>query len=109
MFKSINFKQDIYNKLIFLYVLLDFLVTYLGINYFGCLTEANPLLSWLFELPFAQALFIRIIFASTIYFMYRFIQNNTVSTYKKMVVFAILLESFVMILHIRWLILYLAV
>ncbi len=104
----LNCKNDIFNKLIFTYIILDFLLTYLGINYIGYIQEGNPIMVWLFELPFAIAFIIRLIIGAIIYLMYRFIQNNAEKAYKKIVAFALIAENFVLLLHLRWIILYLS-
>jgi uncharacterized membrane protein len=40
-------------------LLLDYLLTYIGVQ-FGVITEGNPLMAWLFNMPIIQGLFIRI-------------------------------------------------
>lgn len=104
----LNYKNDMFNKLIFTYIILDFLLTYLGINYIGCIQEGNPIMVWLFELPFVIAFIIRIIIGTIIYLMYKFIQKNAEKAYKKIVAFALIAENLVLFIHLRWLILYLS-
>lgn len=107
MLKITNCKNNMFNKIIFTYIIIDFLLTYLGVNYIGCIEEANYIMVCQFELSFAIALIIRIIVGTTIYFMYKFIQENAESYYNKIVAFALILENYILLLHIRWLILYL--
>jgi hypothetical protein len=99
-------KNDIYNKIIFFYIMLDFLLSYFGINYIGCIEEANPAMTWLFELPFILALNTRIIIGTIIYELLRFIQVNTEITYKCMLIFALGVENYIIFLHATWLTLY---
>lgn len=106
--KMLNYKNDMFNKLIFTYIILDFLLTYMGINYIGCIQEGNPIMVWLFELPFVVAFIIRIIIGTIIYLMYKFIQKSAEKAYKKIVAFALIAENLVLFLHLRWLILYLS-
>lgn len=106
MIKILNYKNDIYNKLIFAYIIIDFILTYFGINYIGCIEEVNSAMAWQFDLAFAPAFISRIIIGAIIYSMYKFIQNNAEGYYKKIVVFALLIENYALILHVRWLILY---
>lgn len=51
--------------ILFTLFLTDFILTYLGISA-GAIEEANPLLVWLFELPFIAGLTIRIIMGAII-------------------------------------------
>jgi len=108
MIKILNYKNDIYNKLIFVYIMIDFILTYFGINYIGCIEEANFVMAWQFDLDFVPAFISRIIIGAAIYLMYKFIQNNNEGYYKKIVIFALLLENYALILHFKWMILYLS-
>lgn len=94
--------------MIFICIILDFLLTYLGINYIGCIEEANPIMVWLFALPFATAFIIRIIIGIIIYFIYKFIQENAEITYKKIIIFALAVENYTILLHVKWILLYLS-
>jgi hypothetical protein len=86
--------------------MLDFLLSYFGINYIGCIEEANPAMTCLFELPFILALNTRIIIGTIIYELLRFIQVNTEITYKCMLIFALGVENYIIFLHATWLTLY---
>jgi hypothetical protein len=103
MVHTLTSKQDTYNRILFFYIMVDFLITYLGVSY-GCIEEANPFMKWLFKLPFIWAAVIRLSIGAAIYYIYRFIQKNADISYRRAILFALTVENYVLLLHLRWMV-----
>jgi hypothetical protein len=92
------------NCYLLIFIMTDYAFTYLGINYLGVITEANPLLVSLFTLPFGVSFFIRLIHASLIVTISIFLYVKKYRHYDKFIAFALGLNIFVTFLHMRWVI-----
>lgn len=44
--------KSVRNSINSLFILLDFLLTFIGIHIYGIITEGNPYMVWIFEIPF---------------------------------------------------------
>lgn len=99
-------KYNKYIKYLFSLMILDFLFTYMGVNVFNFIEEANPLLAWIFNLPFFYAFIIRLSICFIISKLLKYIYKNNIAIYKKVIFFALSLNLFVMTLHIMWFTLY---
>lgn len=84
-------------------LIIDYVVTYMGIHYYQFIREANELFVWLFNLPFAQGFILRLIAALAVTALYQYIYMEGHKHYTKIITFALLVNVVVMVLHIRWL------
>ncbi|WFD09031.1 DUF5658 family protein [Tepidibacter hydrothermalis] len=57
-------------------MLLDYSITYYGINSLGIITEANPLMVGLVNLPFYKGFAIRIVISSIPVFLLKWAENK---------------------------------
>lgn len=102
-------KRKKYSKLhfyLFILMMLDFIFTYIGINKLNIIKEGNPILIWLFELPFLQALIIRLLYCFFILILCIFICENQYKHYDKFITLALGVNVIVLLLHLRWAIVY---
>lgn len=101
---------DIYYKkvLIFIgFVLLDYILTYIGINKLFFIEEGNPLMVWLFNIPFISGLSIRFLI-SIILAILIFIPIKMGYKYSKQFIkLTIFIQVLVFIAHLRWITIYL--
>lgn len=96
-------KSNKLNILVFTFIMLDFLLTYFGINNIGCIAEANPIMVCLFELPFIYSFLVRMVLGLFMYFLLKIIQEKGHKYYKKVITFALIANSIIMVSHIHWL------
>lgn len=99
--KSYN-KRNL-NGYLFLMLMVDYVVTYLGIHHYEFIREANALFVWLFNLPFAQGFLVRVVGALFVTGLYQYIYMEGNKHYKKVITFALSVNIVIMFLHIRWL------
>lgn len=88
------------------FMLLDFLITYFGINTLNFITEANELLAPLFEIPFMFSLSIRLVHMLLIYTMLEYIGDKKFDLYNKILNFGLIINVGILFLHIRWILIY---
>ena len=81
-----NTSYSLSHIVLFLLMMMDFIFTYIGVNNLNVIVEANPILIWLFKLPFLVSFTIRAIYSYII---------------------CIGVNVFVLILHLKWLLAYL--
>lgn len=90
--------------LLSLLIILDFILTYTGINTYGVIEEANIFLIWLFDLPFAAGLTVRVFMTAVIMIPFCLLYKLNYSIYKKTLTAAYVINLIVMVLHARWII-----
>lgn len=93
--------------ILFTMIMLDYFLTYVGINILGCIGEGNQLLVGLFEMSFINSLVIRLVQASIIVLLSRVIYKYGNKYFNGYIAFGIGVNTVVMILHIIWMTLYL--
>lgn len=94
-----------YNKkVLYLFILMmcDYIITYLGINTFGVIEEANPILVWLFEAPLLFGLAFRMFYAGFMAFLCVFIFEQGYQHYNAFINLALFINSVVVFMHMRW-------
>jgi uncharacterized membrane protein YhdT len=82
-------------------MLLDYILTYTGI-YTGIITEANPLMVWLFSYPFAKGIMLRIITIVPVLIPFYILKSKGYRSYTKFINAACIIYSLVFILHLNW-------
>lgn len=92
---------------LFTFIIFDFFFTYIGIQ-MGYITEGNPLMVWLFELPFVPSFLIRILYGLIVMFLSNFLFDLSYSYHYFFIRFALAVNIFVTFLHFRWIYLLLA-
>lgn len=85
---------------IFALLITDYLITYLGIH-LGAITEANPLIRWLFTLPFEKGLPIRaamsLIVIAPLWYLKKHYKH-----YRRVISFILAVYAVVMGMHVLW-------
>lgn len=87
-------------------MLMDFVFTYIGINYLQFIIEANPVLVSLFEMPVVISLLIRLVYMGCIYIILKYISTRRFKLYDGILNFALILNSIVLIMHVNWILRY---
>src|SRR5690554_909764 len=59
--------------ILFLLMMMDYVITYIGIKGLMFIEEANPFMVWLFDIPFGYGLIIRLVYVSLIAFLCMYI------------------------------------
>jgi len=93
--------------ILFTMIMLDYFLTYIGINMLGCIGESNQLLVKMFEMSFMKSLIIRLIQASVIVLLSWIIYKYGNKYFNDYMTFGIGINTVVMILHIIWITIYL--
>ena len=88
--------------ILFFITMIDFALTYYGVS-IGIITEANPLLVWLFNLPLFWSTVMRIVIVMAtpflpLYYLYR---KKSIA-YKWALRGAYILNAFIICLHVQW-------
>lgn len=81
----------------------DYGLTYAGIAN-GAITEANPLMAWLFELPLSQGLPIRGAMSIMALLPFFILMKRDKAAYGRAILIASALYVPVILLHLQWLI-----
>lgn len=95
-------------KGLFVLILTDFVLTYMGVSS-GIIEEANPLMVWMFELPFVPSLLLRILMGFIfLYIPYRLIKTGKVRPALVKAFYGIAYAANIGILcvHLYWIITY---
>ena len=93
-----------YNIVLYILMTIDFLYTYIGIRYIGVITEANPIMVWLFELDFLPALAVRILIMTVLVGLVCYIREIEHKWYSKLMGIVLIGNIFAIFLHLNWLI-----
>lgn len=83
-------------------MLIDYIFTYIGINYLQFIIEANPVLVELFEMPVVISLLIRLAHMGCIYIILKYISTRRFKLYDGILNFALIINSVVLIMHMNW-------
>lgn len=97
-------KKELDKKRIVLMFLMlaDFISTYIGINVLNYITEGNPLLVELFELPFLMSLIFRLLHMWFLYKCLEYIKSQKHPSYNKIITLALIINVILVFLHLRW-------
>lgn len=98
-------EEEAYSKkVVYLFILMmsDFVITYLGINVIGVIEEANPILVWLFEIPFIYGALIRLFYSAFIAWLCMFIFDSRYKYYNAFINTALTINAVVVVIHARW-------
>ncbi len=103
-------KLTINKALILIYTLMigDYLITYLGVNILGIITEANPILINLMNISFYKALIIRLITCLIPIFFLKLIQHKykKIDRYQKIIISLLYIQIIPYTLHLLWISIY---
>ncbi len=94
-FKRIFDSSDFILLLVFLAMIIDYVLSYWGINILFCIKESNPLMVSFMELPFYQGIIMRILISLTILLIIRLLRyklNNRI-TYKRVLHFLLIIQT----------------
>ena len=83
-------------------MLMDFIFTYIGVNHLQVITEANPILISLFEMPVIPSLLIRLAHMLCIYAILIYIKKERFKLYAGILNFALILNSVILFMHVHW-------
>jgi len=86
---------------LFILIIVDYLMTYVGIA-MGIITEANPLMVWLFQLHLWPGLLIRLAFALVAVGLLVYAKRQDAKLYRSGVIVAYTVQVLVMGLHLYW-------
>ncbi|MDR5659100.1 DUF5658 family protein [Serpentinicella sp. ANB-PHB4] len=89
---------------LFFLLLTDYLLTYMGIHFFEVITELNPFMVKIMELPFTLGFLVRIVQATIITAIVYYIFLKSKRYYSFVLTTSFILYAIVMILHISWII-----
>lgn len=99
---NLGIKNSNLNNYLLILIMVDYMLTYFGINYLGAIAEANPLLVNLFNLPFFYSFFLRLLHASIIVLICEYLLSLEYKYYYLFMKFAIGVNLLIMLVHIRW-------
>ena len=85
---------------VFALLITDYLLTYIGIRQ-NLITEANPLMGWLFHLPFSQGLVARAAMSTIVVAPLYYIKKHY-KHYKRVIAFILAVYAVVMVMHCVW-------
>lgn len=85
---------------VFALLIIDYLITYLGIQ-IGIITEANPLMRWLFELPIEKGLPIRAAMSLIVILPLWYLKKHY-KYYRRVIAFILAIYAVVMGMHYLW-------
>ena len=83
-------------------MIMDFIFTYIGINYLQFIVEANPVLVSLFEMPVVPSLLIRLAHMGCIYVALKYISTRRFKLYNGILNFGLVINSIILIMHMNW-------
>lgn len=89
---------------LFTFIMIDYLLTYIGIHTFEFIQEGNPVLIWLFELPIIIGFPIRVVMASLVSLTYLIIYRAQHFLYNKIIFFALLINGIILGMHLSWIV-----
>ena len=95
--------------LLMVLMFIDYISTYIGVNVLQYISEGNPLMVNLFELPFYVSLVLRLAHMSFVYICLEYIKYKGHHGYTPIITFAICINLFLMLLHLRWIVSYIII
>ena len=87
-------------------MIMDFIFTYIGINYLQFIVEANPILVSLFEMPVVASLLIILVHMVCIYVILKYISTRRFKLYDGILNFGLIINSIILVMHVNWVIRY---
>lgn len=84
-------------------MMLDYCLTWIGVNELGVIEEANPLMVWLFNIGFAPSLLLRVIMVSFVLYLIYVLSKFSDRLFKFTITLALTVNFAVILLHVRWL------
>ena len=87
-------------------MIMDFIFTYIGINYLQFIVEANPVLVSLFEMPVVPSLILRLVHMGCIYVALKYISTRRFKLYDGVLNFGLIINSIVLVMHVNWILRY---
>lgn len=87
-------------------MLMDYIFTYIGINYLQFIIEANLALVSLFEMPVVISLLIRLAHMGCIYVILKYISTRRFKLYNGILNFGLIINSIILIMHMNWILRY---
>ena len=108
MYRSKNKSTSSAEKMaaLMLLMLMDFIFTYIGINYLQFIVEANPVLVSLFEMPVVPSLILRLVHMGCIYVALKYISTRRFKLYDGILNFGLIINSIILVMHVNWVIRY---
>lgn len=103
-------EEDIYRNnvsLLSTLMMLDYIITYIGINKLRVVEEANPFNIWLFEIPFIHGFTVRLVYVGIIAWLSIFIFKAGYKYRHEFIKFALILNIIVALIHLRWILIFL--
>lgn len=110
MYRLFNRVKDVGagERVLYVMMFLDFMFTYVGINILGVISEGNPLMVWLFNIPFTVSLLFRIAMVLLIRLMLNEIKVRGGEIYSKCVLaLGLILNVVIAVMHVDWVLYYL--
>lgn len=104
--EEITYKRKV--AFLFILMMLDFIATYVGINHYEFVEEANPIMVWLFEMPFEFGMVFRGLYAAGLAWISLFIFKSGYKHYNAYINFALTVNAAIAFVHMRWMTIYLA-
>lgn len=101
-----NFKKNYRPHFILLptLMMIDYVLTWLGVREFGVISEANPLMGWMFDMPFYLSLLSRMVLVFITNSLFIYIYNQRYDKFDLAINFCILSNILVMFAHNHWII-----
>lgn len=83
-------------------MMLDYFLTWVGIHVYGVITEGNPFMVWMFNLPFHLSLMARMALVSILVGMCVWLYHKNYRRFNTMINFCILSNVLVLYAHVYW-------
>lgn len=95
--------------IIYILSLCDYLLTYIGINMVGIISEANPLMVSFMALPLYKGLLLRMIISLIPILLFKGIEKyfSDHNSYKNIILLVLLIQVYPYSLHLQWVYYYL--
>ncbi|MFZ5966219.1 MAG: DUF5658 family protein [Bacillota bacterium] len=105
-----SYRSDAILIFVFVAMLADYIISYLGISVLGFIQEANPFMLSFMDLPFYQGIFFRVLYAVFFLLIIRWAGNkmNNKGRYHKVLILLLAIQSIPLSAHAIWLVNYLS-
>lgn len=107
---NLIFSNDLILAILFIAILGDYVLTYVGMNILGVIEELNPLMIRSFKLPFIKGLILRTIIGLFPIILFKLVENKfgNINTYRVILLHVLVIEFIPYCLHIFWIINYIS-
>jgi len=105
----INSRLSLKLYLLFCFIILDYTLTYIGINILYFIDEANPLMAWIFQLPFTTGFLIKFIYTSCITVFLDYCIKTNIRMIPPAINLCLAVNLVILAMHISWIMKYLFV